>query len=890
MQVPETDIYWTYSLVKTSETKASARTGVPAGASHELVGIDGSNDGGLQPFPGFREVHRFTPASGTFSGTNPYTGLSHKSSVRDCWGFSVIAGTSTRVWGYVYVAKRPNNGSWSNTYDLLMDYYAPQSGTPTWSTAVLKEAINGGPLSDATSKSVMSIETTGRMIYVFDRGSAPVAVYFKYSGGNTTVSVNQNAGPGIRPKSSVYQTSPPWGTGAGSTHVTGDFPDPTAVSGGAYTNPPGSVVFALTSATPGSSSPNGATIANFTTATTLQAGTYGMAVQFEDSRSGRKSQLSKNEQLTFTGSGHPLFIDGVYDASRYDTLNIYRSVRGEGASGTFTTGILQLEAQITLSSYTVAYTGIPVASGTLPNGGDITYFRYAYQLNDTSLVMQDVFVDKPSYYETMPKGGAGILYDGTMLVGNISDSAGDQTGTGETRWSSGGMDSPELFMASSNYKPESVGDAVLAFRRTGQVVTGFTKNGVQFFSKQTGFVAALAAHNGYGIVGPYAAATVGPVTYYLNARGLKAVYTDGRLDDVQAIDNLIQGTWYSETLGTQDLLKVSMAFDPATLVLYILNPVRQEAVQFWFSTGTVSELRDMAFDKCFAGWWQDTDGTLHPRASFLMNSPYPDAVTDANFRPAVYVPSRNYSDKANPEPNIDHEIYMIDGPGTHNPTSPVTFASSNYTYYNSTGVSTAGTGQKFNNVLDTTSSTRNQLIGAHVYVVDSATTTDIGNNARIRDVDANYVYLDQAISTSSTASVVLSPIYTRWVGGCLRVQGAKEEEFMVKQPSSMGCVFTDVDWTEAYQPTYRRWRGLMYRENESTPMLSVYPTNSDGTTVAKSVIRGDSPVFAAFGKHGFLNQWLFAGIETFLANVRFRLVGVQVKGRMLPTDRTRRTY
>jgi hypothetical protein len=122
------------------------------------------------------------------------------------------------------------------------------------------------------------------------------------------------------------------------------------------------------------------------------------------------------------------------------------------------------------------------------------------------------------------------------------------------------------------------------------------------------------------------------------------------------------------------------------------------------------------------------------------------------------------------------------------------------------------------------------------------------------------------------------------------MQEGKDEEFVVKQPSSMGCVFADVAWTEYKQPLYRRWRGLVYRENEVDPTLKTYPTTADGTTVAKSLIRGDSPVFAAFGKHGFLSQWLFAGVETFLANVRFRLVGVQVKGRMLPTDRTRRTY
>jgi hypothetical protein len=233
---------------------------------------------------------------------------------------------------------------------------------------------------------------------------------------------------------------------------------------------------------------------------------------------------------------------------------------------------------------------------------------------------------------------------------------------------------------------------------------------------------------------------------------------------------------------------------------------------------------------------------------------------------------------------------MRDGDSVHNPQSAATFSASSYTYYNSTGASVTTSAQKCTNLFDTKAPSRYNLIGSWVYLAQSATSGDIGLKARIVNVDASFVYLDRVLSTSATAYTVLDPIFTRWVGGVMRTTDQKDEEFVVKQPSSMGCIFTDVDWTEANQPLYRRWKGLVYRENESDPILTAYPTSSDGTIVAKSVIRGDSPVFAAFGKHGILNQWLFGGIETFLANVRFRLVGAQVKGRMLPTDRTRRTY
>jgi hypothetical protein len=125
----------------------------------------------------------------------------------------------------------------------------------------------------------------------------------------------------------------------------------------------------------------------------------------------------------------------------------------------------------------------------------------------------------------------------------------------------------------------------------------------------------------------------------------------------------------------------------------------------------------------------------------------------------------------------------------------------------------------------------------------------------------------------------------------LRMTEDKVEEFVVKQPSSLGIVLTDVSYTPgAKAPVAAYWIAKIYRENETAPILSAYPTSPDGTSVQNAMIRGDSPNWAAFGKHGILGQWFFPAVEVFIPNLRYRLVGVQVKGRMLPTDRTRRTY
>lgn len=212
MQVPETDVTWTYSLLNATESKASARTGTPLGAMAELVGVDGSNNGGLMPFPGFREMYRFTPdaalgsspATYGFIGANPYINgtTAHKCKVVDFWSFSVIAGTSTRVWGFVYIVRRANVGSCNDVYDLMMDYNAPNgTTTPSWKTIVLVESMPDGGMLSNVGKSVMSVETTGRAVYVFRSGSAPLAVYFKYgSATSTPASVINPAGPGVKSK------------------------------------------------------------------------------------------------------------------------------------------------------------------------------------------------------------------------------------------------------------------------------------------------------------------------------------------------------------------------------------------------------------------------------------------------------------------------------------------------------------------------------------------------------------------------------------------------------------------------------------------------------------------------------------------------------------------
>ena len=900
MQVPESDVTWTYSLTNVSESKISARTAVPSGSAWELVGIDGTNSGGLTPFPGFRRYKEFNPAAvSNWAESNPYMpgGISnvHRCRVVDFWSFSVIAGSSTRVFGFVYLARRANDivtPACNNIYDLILEYYT----LGAWQTPyVITEGIvaaEASILADGGS-AVMSIETTGKSVYVFRRGQVPKVIYFTTSGSpvSSVTPVVINAGPGKRINSIAYVNAAatpveedfPTAAHISATkgHSASSFPDPTNSS-----NPPGSVVFCRISTTDTPASP---AISNMSGAPGLDAGSYSMAVQFEDSRSGRKSQICNNVDMTYSSTAKRLFVDGIYDNRYFDTLNIYRSVRTNNAGGAFSNGVLQLEAQITLSSYET--NTLPMRTGqTLVSGTNIKYFRYAYQLKDAALVMQDVFLDKPSYSATMPKGGAGALLDGTMLVGNISETSSDLTGTGETRWSSSGTDSPELFAASGIYKPSNVGDAVTCFRKTGQVLAGFTRNGVQIFMKQNGFIRVLGAHQGYGVTGPYAACTVGPVSYYMNYRGLKALYPDGRLDDVQSINHLVTNDWYSDTEGAQELSKISMAFDPATLCMYILNPTRQQAVQMWFSTGVVSELQDMSFAKVTQGWWEDTDGQLVPRAMFLFNAPYPDAVTNTNFRPAVFMPCRTYDDKVyNPSKPT---VCMLDGAFNRAPTPfniIPTDPSANIFQYDKDCVQRSHDVVSFpSSVFDANVASNYRLIGMWIYQLLPVSNPTSVKRARIVNATASQITIQETGINGTGITCVLDPVYVKWVGSPMRVTEGKDEDFVVRQPTSMGVVFSDYE-AASQSPTDKYWVGSLYRNEEENPLLSYVPTKPDGTVVTNSVQSGDTPHWVAFGKHSYLGQWFFPSFETFLPNVKYRLVGVQVKGRMLPTDRTRRT-
>ena len=55
---------WQYPTIDTNESKKFARVGTPLSAAYETIGFDGTEDGGLRPFPGFMRVHTLSTPDG----------------------------------------------------------------------------------------------------------------------------------------------------------------------------------------------------------------------------------------------------------------------------------------------------------------------------------------------------------------------------------------------------------------------------------------------------------------------------------------------------------------------------------------------------------------------------------------------------------------------------------------------------------------------------------------------------------------------------------------------------------------------------------------------------------------------------------------------------------
>lgn len=207
------DAEWKIELSRPTGDKSVPRTSVGRGLLSEATGLDGTLTGGSRPFAGFRQVRElefdnYAPddnGDGTANDTRltaylkaggrqtDDTGAAHGegSEVVDLFPVTFMRGNRSTCYGYVYRAKRKDQTH--GEADVFIEFYDEE--TTTWFTPNSPASPQGtgsglnytGQLLmlGCSATEPMSVETLGKLVYVFVRGRSP-SVFF-LDGGSTDI-------------------------------------------------------------------------------------------------------------------------------------------------------------------------------------------------------------------------------------------------------------------------------------------------------------------------------------------------------------------------------------------------------------------------------------------------------------------------------------------------------------------------------------------------------------------------------------------------------------------------------------------------------------------------------------------------------------------------------
>ena len=666
----------------------------------------------------------------------------------------------------------------------------------------------------------------------------------------------------------------------------------------------------------------------------LEKGGYVMAVQFANSYTGLKSSVSEFAQLGTSdfqnvvsdesssdddpGSTvvNSLFagIHMQYDREKWDRAFIYRSVRTEDAGGTLTASVLHLDKIIKLDEYELKDDATLYPEWKV--GADIRNAIYYFELEDKQLIFQEPYLDQTYFDKTMPFGGAGKLFEGTMLVSNITgtpqtvDNSTSQVyrNIGEFRWSSLTESNPELFPVGNYYLPEEGNSSVVVFEKAASNMLAFSKDRVYHIRKVAsgvgGFLRVNEIHKGYGVVNPKAACSVGNTIYFLTTKGLKTLDSSGRLDDVKSVDQLIVDDW------KDNLDKCELHFDPVVSCVYMLNPTLEEMVCFWFNTGKITMMKDVPFTTAGTGFFPsdrgltsasiDYDGSLEKRVMFVQNIkltnssdlhenyPYVTAGGDnqvvSDWKPKVWVYDHK---KENAQTRL-----LLTGEDVSSRASNIVIASV------ATGT-TVNSVQKKTIVLDSIYLKTSDNY-KYLYTTDNAngdsTTGDlkflilsISNNSPSSGKQTITLH-PEGHSTSPTAGdfVILSPIPFEYVGHPLVDIAADGvinpmDFHSVKFADSIGVAISDISNTSVDFKQVRSEVGV-YEGNATTALASGKPLKTDGTPDSGFANNlGGGTFISIGGTTGTQSTSLVPFFKAKVVDLTFRLISVLVSGKILGT-------
>lgn len=190
----ESQPHWTYPLLTVAQNKERRRTGTPLGTAYDLIGVDGSVDGGIRPFPGFNLV---TELEYGFD-SDIYSG----GSLKDAFPLLFRIDDQTFAWGFLYRVAAPGATPTECVYRLKLRIGndTPWFYERDWHAVNFARGLLG---VQPFANEQMDVVVDGRFVYVYRTGLAPFMFYLATGGsgpGSTTLIVTTDIGPGPQPE------------------------------------------------------------------------------------------------------------------------------------------------------------------------------------------------------------------------------------------------------------------------------------------------------------------------------------------------------------------------------------------------------------------------------------------------------------------------------------------------------------------------------------------------------------------------------------------------------------------------------------------------------------------------------------------------------------------
>lgn len=531
------DERWTYEFATPATDLRTEPGMVPYGFCTDLVGVDGRRTGALHRFPGFRRLWQIPEVDPEVYEGPCSLGFSSgfwRKKTLDYFKYVEIqkGTTTTTLAGFVV------------RVGYVVTFHYIDSGTQEWSSFIIDEDSDGE----------IDVTFGGRFLW-YVQSSRQGKTVFWWADELTAMPIGHNGTPAAITDTIVAQNA-------------------------------------------------GAVIPN-TMATTDVF--YTVAVRLSDSRRQVYSPLRMVDIRDAKPEGNfclkGRFTVSAEDVVAYDTIEIFRTLN---YGGTLYPEIIHcVPAEGDNPNATLAqFLGDGAPSTPLGDAGGTISFVLGWGTADYTgetdyylvgtMPDEQLILTTPYDWETDLVGdaplGKRIYYaDGVnYLAGN--DTTLERC-AGDIRFSRTDQMQPEVFPGDNAYSLPRVSDAVEKFVRAGDYIYGIARARLFRIARTGSVVSVERVSHGWGIMNRNAAtevgidlALLGPSTLVLVAGATASVNTVGVIERVLTDDR----EWDNKST-------VFLVYDAALSCLFLVNPIKEEAVCLWGTTNCVTRLADMTF-------------------------------------------------------------------------------------------------------------------------------------------------------------------------------------------------------------------------------------------------------------------------------------------------------